>query len=74
MIVSVGAAVVATAVIAVFWAMTFSTGPVQEERTDAPGPLAAIIDSAKSVFSGSGSRAKPAPGENVIQVIDAGKQ
>ncbi len=74
MMVSVGLALLFTVIIGIFWGISLSTGPVQEEKTNVPGPLSVIIDSAKSMFSGSKEQIKPVSTENVIQIIDAGAQ
>ncbi len=73
MIVSVGLALFFTAIIGFFWAISLSTASIQEEKSDAPGPLSVIINSAKSIFSGSYDQQQPVSTENVIQVIDAGQ-
>lgn len=72
--VAVIAAFVVTAVIAIFWASTLSTGTFQQEKTDTtPGPVSSLVSNVKSAFQRNSYEKNPVLGsENNVQVIDSG--
>ena len=72
--VAVIAAFMVTAVIAVFWASTLSTGIFQQEKTDStPGPISSLVSNIKGVISNAGSENNTTDRSgNAVQIIDSG--
>ena len=74
MMVAVVLAVVLTVIIGAFWLATLSSGPTQEESTNAPSPFSTLVSSVKTIISSSKPATPDASSGNTVQVIDASKQ